>query len=763
MLYFNGSPVSRFKKTSPNRAQFERKDPTGFCSPNPRNKLLIFKGKNKFYGFFPGEMGWGFFFWFLGANSLLSFFPLPPGTKILIILFGILVPLVLAGSKSDRSSPPIGNWNIAFPVFSRGLILTLALFAVFLRFFRLTSLAGWPTFDESMFCFFGLEFSKTWDFHLFQGISQIPPLSFWILGTVFKLFGPSLFTLWFVPALFSALTLPLVFLTTRKFLSPSLSGLMTWLWAFSFWPLYEGRFCVQYSLFMFWAWLVLFLFSRYVQAKTSFSQKTKLFLLALGGGAGFYISVSWAFPMAAVTFLLFQTRKQWSHFFWFLLLAGFLTLPFSFTLFRGQYGSYLYNLWVFKEALTPAQHLSNIGLYLSGLFWGIPSYFSISSYGPHWGGMLNPILGSFFLVGLARLFQLRDKGWAGVMLGIFLFFFIPALITKDLEFFRIFQLLPLLLLTLALGFQHLMKKLAPHRGQRALMALLLVSLCLDVFHLYGAFPRGAMSENAWPLKSNHRFKAHQILDQLHQKLGPGMVFDQFQGYVVNFPPRYFDPSLTLSAYSYNTAANPKFSWKDARWAAFLFDGPLLPILVENFPDARFYRLYDEPVWDQTLALGFIPDPAKHEKVLQQWLRVDKEWVKVAHAALNHVTDLPNEPILRAILDTVPSVRGDSFLETCLWLKFLTLIGRSDGDYVINESILARIPDRLFTLEFMGPPLGQAYVSAGFAYFKHRRFAEARAALIRAEKLDPSLKMPDGFRKNLENLENLQKKARGNSP
>src|SRR6185295_17558115 len=131
-----------------------------------------------------------------------------------------------------------------------------------------------------------------WDWSLFYQDNSYPSTYLWGLGLLFKLFQPSLFLVWFFPALLSALVVPMGYAAARTCFSKSLSLLITLLLAFSFWPMFVGRFGNQQIMTLLFECLWLFLLGKFVQnLKKPYSIKYSAFL-GLAAGLGFYIYIS---------------------------------------------------------------------------------------------------------------------------------------------------------------------------------------------------------------------------------------------------------------------------------------------------------------------------------------------------------------------------------------------------------------------------------------------------------------------------------------
>src|SRR5581483_10130049 len=97
---------------------------------------------------------------------------------------------------------------------------------------------------------------------------QLPILFTWLQAAFFKLLGFLLFTLWLYPALWSTFSLLASWFACRKLFSSSLSLLIWSFTAFSFWPLFLGRFSTQAIFMVFWEWLILWALGCFLKAKT---------------------------------------------------------------------------------------------------------------------------------------------------------------------------------------------------------------------------------------------------------------------------------------------------------------------------------------------------------------------------------------------------------------------------------------------------------------------------------------------------------------
>jgi hypothetical protein len=195
---------------------------------------------------------WVCFLIFGITNILLSYTPLSLKSRLFLLILGVLLPMflsLLALPSHEKKEKLFQALDLSFPVPFWGWMIFF-IFAFFLRLNRLTSMTQWPLYDEGMFAHFGLQLSQTWSFHPFYGPSQVPCFYFWILALAFKVLGPSLFSLWLVPAVLSCMTIPLVFVGARQWMDQSFSIFLTWLWPSVFGPFMREDFASN-ILFLF--------------------------------------------------------------------------------------------------------------------------------------------------------------------------------------------------------------------------------------------------------------------------------------------------------------------------------------------------------------------------------------------------------------------------------------------------------------------------------------------------------------------------------
>ncbi len=609
------------------------------------------------------KVPWLCFFILVTSNGLLSYLPQPPETRIWIGLLGFFIPFSIASFFLGRTPFKENSFRFSetistIPILFWGLLLPLS---VFLRFYRLTTFTGWPMVDESLFSYFSLEFAKTGVIQPFYFVSQVPPFYVLALGGAFNFLGGSLFTLWLVPAVFSSLTLPFVFFSTRNLFGTSFAGIFTFLWAFNFWAMAEGRFSLQYPLLVFWMWVVFYLLSVFLKTLENGGKKSRLVFLAAGTGIGFYITISWVIIAGVATVVLFWKTRQERKWFWiFCLLTFFSVLPLLQMGYSHHFGGYIQSLWTFKNGFLWKPYLLNVFHYFAGVFWGSPRHLAVMAYGPHWGGFLNPILVSFFQLGAIQIWRSPNKTRMNFFIAVFFLCFLPVFLTRNLEYFRIVQILPFLLFMVGGGVQFLAAdKSFP--GTRGLVAgLLLFSMSLDIFHLLGPTQKAVSEISPLAMKSRELAGAYQILEERKILQEPFILFDKF----FENPA---DSSLWLAAYSGNSAAEPGLPVKPPRWMAVITNVNYQPFLSKIFPGSKnFWLSKNAPPPDGGLMLLLAPVTEGDKQLLTRWKKADLAWNQFRKKVLGWG---PQETIgakERDLAEVFSSLEGDPFLTSVYW-------------------------------------------------------------------------------------------------
>ena len=617
-----------------------------------------------------------YFFSFLLSSVLLSYAPLTLAVKLAVFLFGVAGPLAL-GLAGIAPQAPRGikagdsrAGDLDLPVM---LILVLALAGVVLRLFHLETLSVWPVLDEGRNAYFSMELSRHWDWKFFRDISQMPPLYYWCLGLFFKMVPPSLFSLWLFPALLSLGLVPIGYFAARRFFPRSESLLFGCFLSVSFYPAYVGRFNHQAVLMLLWEFLSFWVLGKLLTLKTP-DQNAWAGLLGLCLGTGFYIFFGWPLvALAAGIGAWFGSGKNHKK----VLFVGGSTfllsvLPLVAAGLHEGYGSYIHSLSAGGKSSWWEWGYNSFS-YISGLFWGLDT--DRHAYKPFWGGYLNPLAASCFGIGFLELWRTRKSGLSMGLCFFLVLFLLPAFISKEIEMFRIVQVLPIVLMIAALGLRKL-ASLTPRGLALVWIGIFFgLSIGLDFYHLAGPYHQAcATGLDHWGTysKSAERWRAYQILKKISDKKGPGYIFSDFDPYP-------FDKSLVVAAEPFNLEKGGVDSMGGASWAAFMANVNYQPFLERRFPEARFdWVASDLSTMDGGLMLVVMPtDP--HRKELNQWAKVDQVLRPVTEEMLNRPFGGSREAILGKLTGVYPAFQGDAFTESLFW-NLLYINHSADGRF-----------------------------------------------------------------------------------
>ena len=689
---------------------------------------------------------WIYFLLLTLVNALLSYGPFSLTTQ-LSLFFLVFIPIftlayfVQPHWKQQPSSPVSDEFLPAIPW---SVVLLLSASAVVLRFFRLTTLSEWPLVDEARSSLFAMHQAQQWDWKLLYGYHQLPPFYYWLFALFYKAIPPSLFSLWLFPAFLSTAILGLGYWTARSFFSKSFSLLATGLLAFSFWPLYAGRFAAEGLLVLFWELLCLGLLGQLHRKTTPHSQRNWAMLLGIGVGFGFYVHLHWLVVSLLLLLAFLGTHLPRSARISFLIPFGLLPLPLFHSMLTASYGGYLQTLLPFgKNGESWISYLYTSGSFLTSLFWGVKVYYF--AYKPFWGGFLNPLLNAFFLLGLIDF--LKSSGWKDIrrwILFAFPVFLIPAFLTNNLETFRIIQVLPLLLVVTARGVQVLLRVSAGVVPWKKISALLLLSLALDLYHLVGAYSKFWDSHfDEWSAYSKdfNTFQAYNLLNPFSQKHGPGLFFQET-------PPHLGGQAWVTAAHPFNKVINP--SLPTAHWAAILCDENFRSFLSSRFPMGRYKRMgfEDEPlsaslIFHHPIGLFLIPLPSGQDAFFDQWIKEERLFLQIAFEDENLPPGVNHDSLVQEILSRRQNFQKDPLLSFLFFKKLASLY---EEDNKPEEEW-----DALRQALRAGFPQADLYYHCGVLAVRTHHWREAAKAYREAGRLNPQfLPPPEIFEKLLEN-------------
>ena len=606
---------------------------------------------------------WICFSLLVGSNLVLAYVPAGMETKLWLGLLGLVLPLIFLARKlrpEDHSRPeaeplpppPVWVWW-AFGVL-----------ALVVRFHRLTTLTGWPHYDEGMTGYYAMELSKNPSGRLFYESSQTPPAYLWGLGLFFRIFGVSLESLWAFPAVLSLLTVPAAYFAARQFYSKSTSIMAGLFMAFSFWPLFVGRFSLMSALVLLWECIIIYLLGRSLKASGILDRNRWAMALGCATGLGFYIGLHWiaVAGLMVLTMGITFLPKAPKCFLYFLTPSLLLPLPLAAEAFRLGYGAYFGHLWAFHQALPVGDQWWISLSYIASLFWGLPA--DLHTFQPVFGGFLNPLLASLCFLGLVILLRNRANPsyrWTALALVLF---FLPGLLTKECEPLRILPLIPFLLLLAALGILRLLSTVPEKHRLLALAFLMTASFSLDFYHLNVRYSGLWDSPDNWKgyAKSIERKRAFGILERIQQERGPGLVFS-------NFTTGLCDQSLSVADYSFNAVGNPGLSTESAQWAALLANVNYRPFLDKRFGASQAFALStDLKPPDGGWMLWVVPLTSSNRQAFARWIHADQSLGPFIDKTLSRTADESYRNTVPSLLLAQPAFKGDPYLESCFWEK-----------------------------------------------------------------------------------------------
>ena len=616
------------------------------------------------------------FLFFTVFNAFLAYCPVAISAKLWLGLPGLALPLFLL-FKNASSIPPekVPFHRKNFFRVPGWLWLLGGLLAVFLRFYRLSALSVWPMWDDAHYSYFAIGLAEKWQWKIFFGSEQYVPVYTWLQGLYYKLFTPSLGSMWVFPVLISLPVFPLAYAAVRQYASVSFSFLYLWLLAFSFWPFYLTRFSTDISLCLSWEYACFSLFGLLVGSRKGKWNMRKALTVTLGVmvGTGWYVSKFWLanipvfFLLVAYLFLP-QGRQGWKVL-GFFAVSFFLSIsPLLWMMATGRYGSHIRDYSIFYGGGN-SQWATSFS-YLTDFLWG-PLYQGPFSFGPLWGGFLNPVLGSALLLGAASFIRQKGVRFSLVAGLLCAFYLLPGVLSTSLEMMRVAPLMPVLLFLVALGFMSFFEN---RKGAMLGATLLGLSLGLDLYHLVGPYHRWAVPGlHSQDSKSAKRYRAFQILERIQAEDGYGLILTEFI-------PNLFDQSLLVATYPFNAARNPQLDAGKARWAALLTDDSLGPYLTRRFPRSQSYPLYEGlPNLEGNLLLFLLPLDDSSKPAAQMWLEAHRQ-IQGQFGLMPYHREHPDDgPPIGLLKSCAAFFQGDPFLESCYGEKLADLEDQ-DGPY-----------------------------------------------------------------------------------
>jgi len=627
---------------------------------------LELKGHKSIPFAFP-RYGLIYFFVFAAANTILSYSPLVLEAKLWVFLFGVLVPFVFSLRTitiEPKGSQPIYRREVLSGP-PRWLWIILAFLAVLIRLLQTCVPGYWPLWDDGRFAYYSAQLANRWSWNFFFSPTQHPPLFNWSLGLFFKALTPSLFSLWLYPALCSITAFILCCVVARSLFPKSFAFLCCFLMAFSFWPLYTGRFCIYMAPYLAWEMLVFALLAVLGKVKSREGRGRISLVLGLCLAVGFWVAIAWPVVALAVSAAFLAAiggdrKHQKTILLPFLVINLISVALFVYVSLLGNNGAHIQTLWALKGGTDLKKQsfdsLSNV----TALFWGCDLQ---NSYGPVWGGVLNPIFGSFFFIGLlegCRFIRVSLIRWIFLALPLFL---LPGIFSKYFDIFRNTQAIPLLLWVIALGVQSILTSVKKPGRQWLVLLMVFLGAVMDVRHLWLTYQSNSYGVGSNTSQKTVFPKAYEILKTVDQQVGPGVILFDLQ-------PNVADQTLTIATYSFNAACNPKLSLKDVKWMAVMVNSNYQPFLAQRFHKGKWFQLSSQAVSDprqeDEWMMGIIPIEPEDRPTVVRWAEADKAFRKVVWFAANVPENRDRSEVFQKLPEAYLSTQGDPMLESLYW-------------------------------------------------------------------------------------------------
>ncbi len=622
---------------------------------------------------------------FAAGLVLLSTGSLTPGISIAVVLLFLLIPFVVSFHFRPPAPSPLLP---AEPTSGKTLLrvgLPILLLAAAFRFFLFDRLYVWPNTDESMNGILAWDLAREWRWKFFWTFGELPPLFTWMLALGIRWFGLSHALLWAVPAAVSLLTVPAAWLAARTLGGGSFGLLTAALCAFSFWPMYAGRFCHQGVLLPFWTFLVLWALARHFANP----RPRSALVLGLVTGAGSLLFTAWP-PLAVLVLVVALGRalknrggiREAAFLFGSFAVA---IAPFTIAVFTEGYGSHLGSVSAFNGYFPPGRILLTMLSYPTAILWG--SLVGGDAYTAPVGGLFSPLPGAFLLLGLAEaLRRRREPPFAFALAGLAVTM-LPGLLSMNVEMYRVACVLPFLLLLTAVGIRGFLGTFQPRLRASLAVLVAVAILAWDTTLLTRPFLKPWFSEAGVftalkPTKPVAMCLAHRILAERAEREGPGLVF-------TSFTPPFNDASLFTGTWDFNALSNPRLDPEKAHWAGFVVNVHYSAALGRRFPTIERTWL-DEGLSldDGGLAVFTVPlgkgglAPADAAR----WRRVHRAFFET-DIAMHHLPDTgPYRKTLSILETAIDDVKSDPFLASLYWEK-TAHAGFMDRDYDANVAAL----------------------------------------------------------------------------
>jgi hypothetical protein len=331
--------------------------------------------------------------------------------------------------------------------------------------------------------------------------------------------------------------------------------------------------------------------------------------------------------------------------------------PFLTAVWNGGFGKHILAKGVWND---PGGFLDKLSIFFK--YWEVlfGATGTRADYEPPIGGILNPVLSSFFLLGLIEVLR-RLQSWAA---RFFCFSFVllmaEGFMSMSVEVLRIVPVLPFLIFGATVGFQATVKTLPSRRVILFTLIVLTVSFGVDLYRFVGPYwnvPNEPQKLTA-VLKSPEKYRAYQILDEARKVWGPGLIF-------TDLIPSCDDESLAVITYPYNAAWNDALSFQTAQWAGIFTRKDYLPLLTKRFPAARWSYLPSAIAGEYShYVLLIVPVDQKTREIFTGWKDTYGFFMNLNVTIASDRNGKTDFTVLKGFADHYPSIPNDVFLQSC---------------------------------------------------------------------------------------------------
>jgi hypothetical protein len=364
-------------------------------------------------------------------------------------------------------------------------------------------------------------------------------------------------------------------------------------------------------------------------------------------GTGFYTYFAWPlvafFIAVTLGWRVFRGKETRKTDFALFGASAFLSLlPMMIAGWEAGFGRYYLELLVFNKhsADQVNWNFQQTAYYVTNFLWS--GWTKDFAYNSQWGGFLNPLMGSWFLIGLIELWRCRRHPFPRWMAVGFFCLLAPCLFANNTNWYHVVPLIPFFFGTVAIGFVVWYTAL-PNKNFRVALALGigLLSVALDAANMEVSL---GVANKEYSSKFAEKMRACDTLRELSRQSGPGMVFSDFQ---VDF---WFPCYMTVTTYPFNTLRNPDLFQATASWAAIVTDDWQGPLLAKTFTGVKFGQLNPPNTIPNCDLFAMIPLTPDNRSILEGWRKADETLFESDFLNFNHPLSTSHQDLAQYLLD-----------------------------------------------------------------------------------------------------------------